>query len=119
MAADSSSPLAAVAIVELDTNKDVMLAWCYPSLVPVETEKAIVAQAEPILAQRSLVGADAKRTQYFTRFGGQWLYGCVAFPVLRWRVTDVLLSVMPKSTRMSFGTIVSALCPQMCPGCWT
>lgn len=77
MASESGSPLTAVAIVELDTNKDVLLSWCYPSLVPVELEKVVPAQAEPILLQKPLVGAEAKRTSYFTRYGGYWLYGYV------------------------------------------
>lgn len=73
------SDLVSVAIVELDTNKDVLLTWCYPSLVPVELEKVVVAQAEPILTAKPLVGPDPKRTAYFTRFAGLWTYGYVWF----------------------------------------
>jgi hypothetical protein len=69
------SDLVCVGIVELDTNKDVLLTWCYPSLVPIELEKVVVAQAEPILTAKPLVGPDPKRTAYFTRFGGLWTYG--------------------------------------------
>ncbi len=76
MAADSASPLQAVAIVEHDTNNDVMLTWCYPSLAPVELEKVIVAQAEPfLLGSKAAALGDAKRATYFTRFGSTWLYG--------------------------------------------
>lgn len=78
MAADSASPLQAVAIVEHDTNNDVMLAWCYPSLAPVELEAVVVAQAEPFLTgSKAAAPGDTKRASYFTRFGASWLYGCV------------------------------------------
>lgn len=68
-----ASPLLAVAVVEQDTNNDVMLVWSYPSLVPVELEKVLPAQAEPFLR------SEAKRSVYFTRFGTSWLHGCVTF----------------------------------------
>ena len=66
-------------IIESDINKEVMVAWCYPSVTPVELEAALVAQAEPLISHAAIVATKASgrkpSTQYFTRYGRSWAYG--------------------------------------------
>jgi hypothetical protein len=70
----------AVAIVECDVNRDILVAWSYPSVTP-ELEKVVIAQAEPFISHTAVAAATTaarKSVPYFTRFGRSWLYGCVA-----------------------------------------
>lgn len=58
------SALSACAIIEKDTNSEVMLTWTYPSVAPA---------LKPILVNRSRLEGDVVQFS-FSRFEQQWIY---------------------------------------------